>query len=410
MTARVASATLAVALVVLTWVLLHLGWYPHGQIVDYGVYQDYGDRIAHAHLVPYRDFALEYPPGALPVFVVPAWLERLDYRDVFQGLMLLCDAAAVLAVLAVAGRRAAALAAVAPLFLGSVVLSRFDFWPAALSAWALVTLVRGRRTTSAVLLGTAFAAKLWPAALAPLVLVWLWRRHGRRCALTWSAAALATAAAWFVPFTVVAPGGVGHSFHQQLARPLQLESLGASVLVAAHHVFGTSVHVVGSFGSQNLAGPGTGAAAAATSAAGALALVAVWVAFARGDATAERLLVSAAAAVAALIAFGKVFSPQFLIWLIPLVFAVRAVSVHAVLLTALVLTQVYFPRRYWDLARGLAPTESWLVLARNVVVVALFAMLTRELFRARAPRPASAAAAAAAPPATAAPRGAQPPA
>jgi hypothetical protein len=341
---------------------------------------------------------------------VPGWLESLDYRRVFQGLMLACDAGAVLAVLAVAGRRAAALAAVAPLFLGSVVLSRFDFWPAALAAWALASLVRGRRTTSAVLLGTAFAAKLWPAALLPLFVVWLWRRNGRRDALTWSGVAAATAAVWFVPFAVLAPGGVGHSFHAQLARPLQVESLGASLLIAAHHLFGTSLHVVGSFGSQNLAGPGTDAVTTATTVVGALALVGVWVAFARGDPTSDRLLASAAAAVAALIAFGKVFSPQFLIWLIPLVPAVRTVSAQALMLGAFVLTQVYFPRRYWELARGFAPTESWLVLARDLTVVALFAVLTRVLYRARAPRPASAAAAAAAPPATAARRGARRPA
>src|SRR6266566_8853751 len=51
----------------------------------------------------------------------------------------------------------------------------------------------------------------------------------------------------------------------------------------------------------------------------------VWVVwtFARGPATKERLVVAAAAAIAACMAFNKVFSPQFMIWLVPVVALVR---------------------------------------------------------------------------------------
>ena len=50
----------------LVWGVLHVGWYAHGQITDYGVYQAYGDSIVTHHDVPYRDFSVEYPPAALP--------------------------------------------------------------------------------------------------------------------------------------------------------------------------------------------------------------------------------------------------------------------------------------------------------------------------------------------------------
>src|SRR5438067_9277087 len=128
---REASTTvLLVVLVGAVWGLMHVGWYSHDQITDYGVYATYGDAVVHKHEVPYRDFAIEYPPAALPIFVVPALLERFDYDRVFQVLMALCEVGAVVAVVLIAGRRAAVVAAVAPLALGSVVLSRFDFWPA----------------------------------------------------------------------------------------------------------------------------------------------------------------------------------------------------------------------------------------------------------------------------------------
>jgi uncharacterized membrane protein len=372
------TAVLAAVLVGVVWALLHVGWYAHDQITDYGVYRQHGDEIVHAHAVPYRDFPVEYPPAALPVFVLPALLEQYDYDRVFQALMALCDVAAVIAVALVAGRRAAVIAAVAPLALGSVVISRFDLWPTALAALGVAALVRGRSTTSALLLGTAFAAKLWPAVIAPLVVVWLARTRGPRAAAQWAAAAVATAAAWFLPFVAFSPAGVGHTFHSQLARPLQLESLGGSVLIAAHHIAGTTLHVTSSFGSQNLTGPGTHAAAVATTVAGALVLVAVWVLFARGAATDARLVTHTAGAVAALIAFGKVFSPQFLIWLIPLVPLLRgrrALVAVPLFGTALVLTQLWFPSQYWRLVVNFTSPYSWLLLARDLALVALVAVL-----------------------------------
>jgi len=376
---RVAGTVLVpVVVVAAVWGVMHVAWYPHHQITDYGVYADYGDGIVHTHAVPYRDFRPEYPPAALPMFVVPALLERFDYDRVFQVLMALCEMGAVSAVALVAGRRAAVVAAVAPLALGSVVLSRFDFWPAALAALGIAALLRGRPTASALLIGTGFAAKLWPAVLVPLVVVWVARTRGPRAAAQWSLAAVATAAAWFLPFVAVSPAGVGHTFHTQLARPLQLESLGGSVLIAAHKLAGTTLHLTSSFGSQNLTGSGAHAAVVVTTIAEALALVAVWVAFARGPATDERLLVHAAAAVAAFIAFGKVFSLLFIIWLIPLVPLARGrrgIAALSLFGAALVLTQLWFPRHYWDLALGFASPYWWLLLLRDLAVVALLATL-----------------------------------
>jgi hypothetical protein len=49
------------------------------------------------------------------------------------------------------------------------------------------------------------------------------------------------------------------------------------------------------------------------------------------------------------------------------------------LAAALVLTQLWFPFRYWDLVREFDPRVSWLVLARDLVLVALLATLVRAL-------------------------------
>ncbi len=375
---RAAPAALCFVLVAGVWGLLHVGWYAHGQITDYGVYETYGNDVVHNHLVPYRDFSVEYPPAALPVFVLPTMLARFDSRRVFQVLMALCDLGLVLGVGVIAGRRAALLAALAPLALGSVVLSRFDLWPAALAVLALAALVRDRLALSAILIGTAFSAKLWPFVLVPVAVVWLMRTRGPRAVAGWLGGATATAAAWFLPFLALSPSGVAHSFHVQFARPLQLESLGGAILLAIHRVAGTTLRLTSSYGSQNLTGPGTHALAIVTTILGVGALIVVWMLFARGPATTERLIVSSAAAVAALVAFGKVFSPQYMIWLIPFVVLVgglRGVAASALLLAALVLTQTWFPSHYWNLAQRFAPTQVGELLARDLCVVALFVVV-----------------------------------
>ncbi len=50
----------------------------------------------------------------------------------------------------------------------------------------------------------------------------------------------------------------------------------------------------------------------------------------------------------AFVAFGKVLSPQFLIWLIPLVPLVVCSAAVGALAAALVLTHLWFPDRYWS--------------------------------------------------------------
>ncbi len=87
---------------------------------------------------------------------------------------------------------------------------------------------------------------------------------------------------------------------------------------------------------------------------------------------------ASAAAVCAFVALGKVLSPQFLIWLIPLVPLVRGrrgLAAGGLFALALVLTQLWFPFRYWELALDFGALPSWLVLARDLVLVLLLGVL-----------------------------------
>jgi hypothetical protein len=384
----VALGAVAIALFVGGWIALHYGWLSRGQIIDTPVYEKYGDALARGD-VPYRDFSVEYPPGALPTFVLPALGHEGDpdaFKRRFGVLMAACGAALLIAlVFSVAslgfGTGAAAgallLAALAPVLLGTVVLTRFDLWPAALIAGALALLLGGRLRLGHVLLGAGIAAKVWPVVLAPLAVAYVWRKRGRREALWCVGLVAGVVLAAGLPFFVLSPHGVWTSFERQLSRPLQIESIGAALIVASHHVFGTDVVMVSSRGSQNVSGSFASAVGVVQSLVELGVLVGIWVAFARRDRSRDELVRYAAAAVVAFIALGKVLSPQFLIWLIPFVPLVRRWSVALLYAAALVLTQAWFPKHYWSYALQFSERVTWLVLLRDAVLIALLVALLK---------------------------------
>ncbi len=396
-----AAAFVALCVFIGTWALLHVGFYRHKQVLDTPVYQRYGNAIARGS-VPYRDFSVEYPPGALPMFALPglAHAGRAQdvtpgFRHIFETLMWFCGSVGLLGMSVAlhasrATRRhvwsALLFAALAPLAIGSVLLSRFDLWPAALVVVSLAAFLLGRLRVGGVLLGAAISAKLFPAVLVPIAVAYAWRRSGRREALVCLALICAVVAIVFLPFVVLSPSGVWNSLSGQLTRPLQIESLGAALLIAAHHLWGHPVTMETSHGSQNLAGHGAHILASALTVAQGVALLAIWIVFARSRATREQLVVASAAALVAFVALGKVLSPQFLIWLVPVVPLVRGsrgLYASSLLAAALILTQIWFPFRYWNYANHFEPAASWLVFARDLVLVALLAVLA--IPRGRAP-------------------------
>jgi hypothetical protein len=371
-----------------------VSWIEQGQLSDVPIYVHYAG-LVRGGAVPYRDFAFEYPPAALAPMLLASYL-GWSYATSFAVLMGLCGAGCIAAaawalqtVEAGAKRTWAALLAigVAPLVLGSLFDTRFDLWPTLLAIAAIAAAARERPVLSGALLGLGFAAKLWPVVLLPIVAVHLWRRRGQDAAVTVVAAFLLVAAVCFLPFAVIAPSGLHAMFSDQLGRPLQVESLGAAVLMAAQHLGMRPLPTINSHGAQALSGRGAGLAADLSTVLEIVAVVGVWVLYAvRRRTDGEGLLLAAAAVVTALVAFDKVLSPQYLIWLVPFVFLVRGgrgIVVGALLFLALGLTQTWFPSLYWTLALEHASPWSWYLLARDLALVVIAVVLILELSRGR---------------------------
>jgi glycosyl transferase family 87 len=384
------EALVASLVFVLSAVAITVTWERLGDAVtDIALYQTYGERLAGG-LVPYRDFGFEYPPGALPAIVLPALVTGTvhAYRIAFVAELALVGVVAVLLLDAVLRRLelprrerilSLAVVALAPLLLGGVILTRFDLVPAALVLAALALAVAGRRRAAALVVGVGAAVKLYPALLLPPLAIDAWRRGGRRELAIVLGLAVAPVALAYIAFFALAPDGVLDSLGRQIGRPLQIESVGAGLLLALHQAFGMGLGWTSGSGSQNLTGTGAGVLAALQGVVQVVAVVLVWVAYARGPSTAERLVRYGAASVVAFVALSKVLSPQFLVWLVllvPLVGGPRRRTALALTAVACALTAVWFPARYWDLVRDFDPLVSWLVLLRGLVLLGLLAALT----------------------------------
>lgn len=396
---------LVLVLAAVVWLvpLQLVGFYDEGGITDVPTYEEAYERIDDGQ-VPYADFALEYPPLAAGLFWLAGALPG-SYEAAFSALMLVCLCATALGVLALARtlgldprRQALAGAAVAvcPLLLGNLVETRFDLALAALLVWTLWAAAAGRFRLAWGLLAAATLLKLVPLALVPALMIYQRHRAGARAAWAGLAASLAVVAGVLLPFVAASPAGTWDLVEYHLDRPLQIESTGGAYLLGLHALADIPITVENSFGSQGLDGTGPAVIAGISTAVMVALLAAVawtlWIGLRRarppGDA---RLFVAAAAAtLVVLLVAGKVLSPQFLVWLVPAVALVggrRGLWAGGLLGAALVLTQVWFPFRYWDWARTLEGGVSWLVLARDLVLLAVLAALVAPSLRRRATPP-----------------------
>jgi hypothetical protein len=393
-------------------------------------YQTFGERMLDGE-VPYHDFYSEYPPGALPAFLIPAAISEDHYVDVFKTMTMLLGCIALLAAAltlwllrADTVRLAVALGsiAVAPALLGHVFLNRYDLWPAALVSLALLGLLARWVRTAFGLLAVAVTAKIYAVAALPAAAIRVVRLQGRPALVRALAVFLLVGAAITLPFAVVAFGGLGDSFYVQSTRPLQIESLGASILLVADRLgIYDARYYAGKANSIDLHGALPTAVGVLTSLLllAAVGLV-VWT-YSRRRESAEAFLVAFVASITAYVVFFKVFSPQYMTWLVPLVPLVagtRGRIAIGLFLAALLATQIeiygFEPIHPVAGSKFLAGTPDawapWLLFARNVLLVVVFGLLVAQL-RALSPPPAAPARAvqAAAPGSCSDPRGARSP-
>ena len=344
--------------------------------------------------LPYADRAFEYPPLAAPIVALPGVFGTGydGYRLALAAITLAFALAVVwgCARLAHASggrvRIAVAAAALAPLLLGAVVRAHFDMAAVALVVWALVAVLEGRPRIGLALLGAGAMTKVFPLAAAPVALAWLAARGGRR-ALGPAAALAGVLAAGVAVAVALSPSGALDVVRYHLDRPPQVESTPAVAMLAIDALGGHGATVARGFGSHGVTGYPARALAGGLAAVG-IGAVALLAARAWARPTPRVLVLGSLGSVAAFAAFGKVLSPQFAIWLVPLLALALAWgewALAAVTASAMALTFVEFPFRYFELVAK-DPGVIALVAARDLAFVAAVGICVARVLRNVAPR------------------------
>jgi hypothetical protein len=273
---------------------------------------------------------------------------------------------------------------------GALAVQRLDAVVTLLVALAFRAAVRRKPFAFGVWGGLAAAAKFVPLLALPVIMLADFRAWRSARALVLAATGIVLAlAVGLLPIVACSPTALADILHYHAARGLQCEATLGVLLGLARLGMGTAVPTAYSFGSRNFEGPVADAFAAAS---GPLSVVAVLVvagvAFraARASAPAdagrfERMGLATLAALLALWLTGKVFSPQYMTWGIPVLAAIpskRGERLAWLGVLAMALTQLYL-RGYYQEVWGQTPIGLATLAARQAVLVVMAVVTVRGL-------------------------------
>jgi Glycosyltransferase family 87 len=337
---------------------------------------------------------VEYPLPAVGVVAVP-WVLAPATGVSYAVLLLLAAALTDLAYTVLVARSTdrwwppVAWVAAVPL-LGTTAYARFDLLPGVL-AGAAVLLLASRPRVAGALVATATAVKLWPVLLVPALVA-----AGRpRNAVLWAGAvtggvllaASVAAAGW---------GRLLAPLTYQAERGLQIESVAATPVMAGWLLAPGrwTVHYAPS-NAFEVTGPGVDLLLAVSTLAtvlyvAGLGLACRWLWRARESVRTDTVVWWSLAAVTGFVVTGKVLSPQYLLWLLPIAVAGLVLADGRVmrlwvtgLLAAAALTQVVFPTTYGAVTTGLGAPPWVPVLALALRNAAMLALLVAAVVRLR---------------------------
>ena len=358
-------------------------------VSDVPLYRDYADLFLDGY-VPYREVGFEYPPLAAPLIALPG-LVSLDpetFRYAFAVLAAILAGGVLLAtgrLAALGGGRewvALLVVALAPVATGAMIRTHFDLAPVLCLVAGLVAVATARSKIGFALFGVGGAIKLFPLVAVPVAAAWLFGRGRRAEAVTGLVIAAAAVALTVGAGIGLSTEGAGNAVEYHVDRPVQIESLPATVLNGIEEAGGTAPEPVDSHRSDGLDHPAADAITAGFIGVLAVVLLALTLCAWRLD-DVRGLGLAALAAAAAVATLGKVLSPQFMLWLVPLAavaWAWRMYLLATVTTAAIAMTLAWFPDRYFDLVdRDELPLA--LVAGRNAVLLLMLLVVARELRR-----------------------------
>ncbi|MFC1865912.1 glycosyltransferase 87 family protein [Chloroflexota bacterium] len=322
--------------------------------------------------IPYRDFMVEYPPLAVFSFLLPALASSslAVYSFLFALQVYFLDLAVLfilwrltgrlnLKIWYVLGAYSLCLAAV-----GTLVTGHFDMLPTALVMVALYAFINGKNKTAWAFLALGLTSKLYPIIIAPLFALYLLRQR-QYCRLAQGVVVLAVVVlALNLPWYILYTDGYLYSLEYHMLRGLHSESGYGSIILLGQTMGLTQVDADLTYGSWNIISPLADTLAKSSFYITVIFLLSIYGLYARrlwktpqdeGGGTGlsieaiKQLLLFSLLTVLIMLLANKVFSPQYLIWvcpLLPLVAERRFFDPLLLFLVAASISQYIYPHNY----------------------------------------------------------------
>jgi len=301
--------------------------------------------------VPYRDFVSEYPPLALLSFLLPALFFRNQpaYGFTYAFEMYLCNLVILYILWKLAERyhlgvwRTMGIYTVCIAAMNTLVTGRFDILPAMLVLASLYAFIRGKNKTAWVVLALGAMTKLYPLIIAPLFALFLLQQRRYRQLALGLAVFAGVLLLLNLPWVIISPDGYidfsnlsnPDSFlGYHMERGLHSESSYGSILLVGQMMDWVRLEAALAYGSWNIISPAADTMAGYSFFITAALLIFLYASYIQGmlkkpfgmgedgvmdGEAAQSLLRYSILAVFIMLLASKVLSPQFLVWLCPLI-------------------------------------------------------------------------------------------
>jgi hypothetical protein len=367
---------------------------------DVELYYQYANRVLGQE-IPYRDFNIEYPPFSVPFFVFPAIFSNSIGAFSPERYILLFQAQSYVLALATLFLVWNMLRKVyftfnlnwrifyfsfATILISLYIFRRFDITAVFLVALAFYFVYNQRPGWGGIMLGLATAAKLYPAVIVPILILYFWRgkndqESAKRLGVGFTFAGMAVT----LPFLITGLPGMLNFLKYHSERGVQIESLFASFIWIGRETGFTTAVSENGHGALNLVSSWSQTLALVSTplTVGGLLVFYVylwWVTRPGGRRLrADWLILAASLAILWFILANKVLSPQYLVWLLPLAPFWRSSRVWLYFVT-LLLSTIAFPFMVLGV-KNVDWQPMLVILARNLLLVVLFGLLLRDFFR-----------------------------
>ena len=367
----------------------------------------YSSKIVHGSL-PYRDFAVEYPPLALVCFTIPRLVASTlsAYHWAFAVEILVFDLIALFLLSKLSrglGINQITTLVIYTLLLtgiGPLLIYRFDLIPAVMVLACLYAFSRGKYGLAWAILALGAMTKIYPIVIAPIFLIYELSQHRYKEVLKEIGLFALIAEIIIAPGFFISPAGFINSFLVQTHRGLQLESTYSSFILLLQNLGLTKVYIESAgplIASMDVISPAAGFLSEIAWFVMVLALILIYWLFYRrhsnktGDISPNtqpdmvNIIYYSFLAILMFIIASNVFSPQYLIWFFPIApLVVRRWEnvLWFVLIMVGILTYYEFPLHY-DLLETGNTLLVYILLSRNILLIILTGWLIewRLLFK-----------------------------